>query len=256
MLHYQPVVSLDPIDVVGFEALLRWRHPHFGTVPPLEFITIAEDTGLIVAIGEWVLETACAQLADWSTSLPGGSRCGWPSTCRPASSATKAWSRPPLASATRHGVDPGSICLELTESLLMDQTESSRDTLRAIARPRLPRFHRRLRHRLLVARLPPDVPGRRGQDRQVVRRRPRPPRHAAGVTRRRDRRDGRTRSASRRRRKASRRPARRNGSPQRRVNAVQGYLYARPTESAQVPGTVARVRQLRPALRPTVTEPV
>ena len=64
-LYYQPLVHLDGEDVVGFEALLRWRHPERGLVPPLEFIGIAEEIGLIKPIGSWVLQTACAELATW-----------------------------------------------------------------------------------------------------------------------------------------------------------------------------------------------
>ena len=64
-LHYQPVVRSNG-SVMGVEALLRWRHPVRGMVPPNEFIPLAEASGLIVEIGRWVLETACAQLADWS----------------------------------------------------------------------------------------------------------------------------------------------------------------------------------------------
>jgi EAL domain-containing protein (putative c-di-GMP-specific phosphodiesterase class I) len=64
-IHYQPVVDLNSDQVTGCEALLRWRHPERGMISPAEFVAVAEDTGLIVELGEWVLRTACAEAATW-----------------------------------------------------------------------------------------------------------------------------------------------------------------------------------------------
>src|SRR5438445_1632366 len=64
-VYYQPCVSLEDNAITGCEALLRWRHPERGMIPPAEFIPIAEDTGLINQLGEWVLMTACAEAATW-----------------------------------------------------------------------------------------------------------------------------------------------------------------------------------------------
>src|ERR1700712_701256 len=64
-IHYQPLVDLRSGEVTGCEALLRWCHPERGMVPPDQFIPVAEDTGLIVELGEWVLRTACAEAASW-----------------------------------------------------------------------------------------------------------------------------------------------------------------------------------------------
>ncbi|NJK29969.1 MAG: EAL domain-containing protein [Acaryochloris sp. SU_5_25] len=69
-LVYQPIVDLGSQEIVGFEALLRWHHPQRGLVPPAEFIPIAEDAGLMVAIDWWVLTTACQQMTEWLTSYP------------------------------------------------------------------------------------------------------------------------------------------------------------------------------------------
>src|SRR5205823_1416646 len=71
VVHYQPIVDLGSHDVVAFEALLRWHHPSRGLVAPLEFIPAAEDTGLILPIGAWVLEEACIAAMDWHAGTNG-----------------------------------------------------------------------------------------------------------------------------------------------------------------------------------------
>jgi EAL domain-containing protein (putative c-di-GMP-specific phosphodiesterase class I) len=75
VLHYQPIVALDdPDSVLGFEALFRWNHPVRGLLSPAEFIDVAEESGLILFIGDWVLREACARAASWHWRT-GGSDC-------------------------------------------------------------------------------------------------------------------------------------------------------------------------------------
>src|SRR5208282_356437 len=64
-LHYQPLVNLQTNEITAFEALLRWKHPTRGMISPADFIPIAEETGLIIPLGEWVLKTACEETVNW-----------------------------------------------------------------------------------------------------------------------------------------------------------------------------------------------
>jgi diguanylate cyclase (GGDEF)-like protein len=121
VLAYQPQVSLASGHVFGVEALLRWRHPQRGLVSPLDFIPLAESTGLIVPIGDWVLRTACRQSKAWHTAgLP-------PITMSVNVSARQLreadWSRRVAAALDDTGLDPGLLDIELTESMIMENME-------------------------------------------------------------------------------------------------------------------------------------
>jgi diguanylate cyclase (GGDEF)-like protein len=118
-LHYQPVVNLRSNEVVGCEALLRWRHPVRGVVSPEEFIPVAEDTGLIGKLGEWVLATACAEAANW----PGNIRLAVnvsPIQFRSQALALKIASM--LASS---GLAANRLELEITEAVLIRDDEAA-----------------------------------------------------------------------------------------------------------------------------------
>ena len=127
LLHYQPMADIASGRITSVEALIRWRHPQAGLVPPMEFIPLLEDTGLIVAVGEWVLRTACAQANAWQAiaSSP---------VCVSVNLSGRQFSDPNLADLigrilTETGLKPHLLELEITESILMQNIETAIDTL-------------------------------------------------------------------------------------------------------------------------------
>jgi diguanylate cyclase (GGDEF)-like protein/PAS domain S-box-containing protein len=122
-LHYQAQVELENGHLVAVEALLRWQNKELGNVPPDIFIPIAEDTGLIIVIGEWVLRTACTQLKAWQDT-------GVPITRVAVNVSVRQFLHPGFISLVKQvledtGLDPASLELEITESLLMQDVESA-----------------------------------------------------------------------------------------------------------------------------------
>jgi EAL domain-containing protein (putative c-di-GMP-specific phosphodiesterase class I) len=130
-LVYQPIVDADDASVRGFEALVRWERPGFGLVPPDEFIAMAEDTGLIIEIGAWVLEEACRQAAAWSERWP-DRRLGIAVNVSSRQLATRDIIDTVKTTLARTGLDPTRLTLELTESTLIDDTVNTRAILREI----------------------------------------------------------------------------------------------------------------------------
>src|SRR3569833_3951613 len=130
-LVYQPQSDLDTGEVMAVEALVRWRHPDLGVVQPAQFIPLAEETGIILSIGEWVLNEACRQTAEW---VAGGS----PLRVSVNISARQ-FAQPGLAelvssTLARHSLDPQWLDLELTESAIMKNPETSVDLLHELRR--------------------------------------------------------------------------------------------------------------------------
>jgi diguanylate cyclase (GGDEF)-like protein/PAS domain S-box-containing protein len=126
-LHYQPLVCATDGTIVGAEALLRWRHPEDGLVPPSQFIRVAEETGLIVPIGDWVLDTACAQNARWQAE-------GYPRIVVAVNLSARQFHHDDMAEVVRralrrHGLKAGWLELELTESVLMKNVSDAAATL-------------------------------------------------------------------------------------------------------------------------------
>ena len=126
-LFYQPLYSNDGVTLTGYEALLRWQHPTLGSVPPVEFIPLAEETGLIVPIGQWVLNRACFDAATWPDPLTVAVNL---SAAQFTSGDLVGAVRQALAES---GLGAQRLELEITESLLMNNTEDVMATLRALA---------------------------------------------------------------------------------------------------------------------------
>ena len=121
VLHYQPIVSLRTRKVTGCEALVRWKHPERGLIPPADFVPLAEETGLIVPLGDWVLRTACAQAVEWR-------RRGLPAIDLSVNMSARQFRHEDLGrtlgeAIEASGFDPNRLVLELTETLLMEHTE-------------------------------------------------------------------------------------------------------------------------------------
>jgi diguanylate cyclase (GGDEF)-like protein/PAS domain S-box-containing protein len=130
VLHYQPQVNASGY-VTGAEALVRWQHPVRGLVGPIEFIGLAEDTGLILPLGHWVLETACAQLALWSTRIQ-MAHLTLAVNVSARQIAQPLFVAQVLDVVEHFGVPPGRLKLELTESLLMENADSIIDKMTAL----------------------------------------------------------------------------------------------------------------------------
>ncbi len=119
-IYYQPIVSLSNCKIAGFEALIRWQHPELGLIPPDEFIPIAEDTGLIIPIGHWVLKESCAQMRQWHDLFP-----AHPPLTISVNLSGRQFLQPNLVGQIQEvlqqtQLDPHCLKLEITESVMME----------------------------------------------------------------------------------------------------------------------------------------
>jgi EAL domain-containing protein (putative c-di-GMP-specific phosphodiesterase class I) len=129
-VHYQPVMDIKTGRIVGAEALLRWQHPERGLVPPDEFIPLAEETGLIMPIGEWVLRQACSQAATWSKSGLGALRVTVNVSARQVEQPGIVQLVSEVLAET--GLPPQYLHLELTEGAVMRHIDTVISTLSAL----------------------------------------------------------------------------------------------------------------------------
>ena len=128
-LYYQPIVSLDSGEIQGFEALVRWPHPQRGMLTPADFLAVAEETGMIVFIGKWVMREACRQMRRWQEEYATAV-----SLTVSINVSARELAQPNFVQETAHilketGVRPSAIRLELTEGAAMDDAEHTRRVL-------------------------------------------------------------------------------------------------------------------------------
>ena len=122
-LHYQPLVTLDNNEITGFEALVRWKHPVRGTISPGDFIPVAEETGLIIQLGDWVLRKACEETAAWPESLKIAVNLS------PAQLKSRNLVQVIVGALAASGMSATRLQLEITESVLMQNTFATLATL-------------------------------------------------------------------------------------------------------------------------------
>ena len=131
LVHYQPLVALKTGEVRGLEALVRWRHPVYGVLPPDEFVPLAEQTGLIVPIGRWVLQEACHRMRLWQQEHPGD-----PALMLSVNVSARQFRHPNLIeeilqTLQKNALDPGHLQLEITEGVMVHHA-STASTLREL----------------------------------------------------------------------------------------------------------------------------
>ena len=135
-LLYQPIYDLNTRRVVGLEALIRWQHPEQGVLAPADFLPLAEETGLIVPIGRWVLEHACSRAAAWHvagvTAAGGGGRVGVSVTVSPNQLNRDGFATDVQRALQQSGIDPSLLTLEIAETTVMRDIAASAQRLREV----------------------------------------------------------------------------------------------------------------------------
>ncbi|MDA8100675.1 MAG: EAL domain-containing protein [Nitrospiraceae bacterium] len=129
MLHYQPIMAPRNSRLIGFEALVRWNHPKRGMIYPLEFIPLAEETGIIMPLSDWILEEAVKQLEAWQRLFPAD-----PPLTMSMNISSRQFLQPGFVDKVRkvlkrHSIPDGSFAIEITESVLMEQSEAAVQTI-------------------------------------------------------------------------------------------------------------------------------
>jgi diguanylate cyclase (GGDEF)-like protein len=128
-VEYQPIVNLQTGQVHEYEALVRWQHPRHGLISPAEFIPLAEEAGLIDALGQLVLVTACGQLRSWQVSHPQGAPIGMAVNLSPRQLHQRDLADAVAAMVAASGIEPGRLTLEITESVILEDDEGVPETI-------------------------------------------------------------------------------------------------------------------------------
>jgi diguanylate cyclase (GGDEF)-like protein len=126
VLHYQPLLNLETDQIAACEALLRWEHPELGRVSPADFIPVAEATGIIVQIGEWVLREACREATTWPDELKVAVNLSV------VQFKSRNLVQTVVSALAASGISPGRLELEITESVLLSESEATLDTLKQL----------------------------------------------------------------------------------------------------------------------------
>jgi predicted signal transduction protein with EAL and GGDEF domain len=127
-LNYQPIMHAESGEITGFEALVRWRHPQRGLISPADFIPLAESTGLIVALGDWILRKACSDAAAWSRPVRVAVNLS------PVQFKHRSLVSSVMEAVTAAGLQPDRLELEITESVLLQDSEATLATLHTLRR--------------------------------------------------------------------------------------------------------------------------
>ena len=131
-LDYQPLVSLRDFSIIGVEALIRWEHPVRGRIPPIDFIPVAEENGLIEPIGRWVLEHACRQAARWYRDRPDSAPLSMSVNLSAVQIASRGLADTVSGALRGAGLDPSCLSLEITESVMLADADGLTEALNAL----------------------------------------------------------------------------------------------------------------------------
>ena len=161
-LFYQPIIDVKTGAITSCEALIRWNHPERGVIAPMDFIPVAEETGLIVPLGEWVLRQACAEAARWPKHVTVAVNLS------PAQFKSRNLVPTVISALATSGLSAGRLELEITEMVLMQENEGAIATLHQLRDLGIKNRDGRFRHRLFFTRLSAQLPVRPDQDRSIL----------------------------------------------------------------------------------------